>query len=159
MISWLVAFFGEVFIISEEWKFYKKKKERRAYEKENKLSKKRMFSPVTHAFAVVPIVIVAVSFLFYSFVKPAQQERDTKDTLLSITYLLHQDKVQNDVYPENIIELSRKNPIHGDLTIDAWKQEIIYQKAENGKAYLLTSKGKDGILDTVDDITMSSNKK
>lgn len=157
MISWIIAFFGEVFIISEEWKFYKKKKEIRAYEKENKLSKKRMFSPLTQAFAVVPIIIVAVSFLFYSFVKPAQQKRDTNDTLVSITYLLHQDKVQNGVYPEDIIELSRKNPIHGDLTIDGWEQEIIYQKIENGDAYTLVSKGKDGVLNTDDDISMTSS--
>jgi len=156
MISWIVAFFGEIFIIFEEWKFYKKKKEVRAYEKENKLPKKRMISPLTQAFIVVPIIVVGVSFLFYSFVQPFQQERDTKDTLLAISYLLHQEKEQNGLFPENIIELSRKNPIYGDLTIDSWEQEIVYQKTKSGEAYTLMSKGKDGILNTDDDISMSS---
>lgn len=156
MIAWIIAFFGELFIISEEWKFYKKKKETRAYEKENKLPKKRMISPLTQAFVVVPIVVVAVSFLFYSFVKPVQQAHETKDTLRTATYLLQQAKAQNGAYPESIIELSRKNPIYGDLTIDGWKQAIIYKKTENGNAYTLISKGKDGILNTADDISMSS---
>ncbi|WP_298520466.1 hypothetical protein [uncultured Kordia sp.] len=155
MISWIAAFLGEIFIISEELKFYKKKKEQRAYEKANKLPKKRMFSPLTQAFVIVPIIVFATSFLFYSFVKPVQQERDTKDTLRSLSYLLHQDKEHNGVYPENISELSRKNPIYGDMTIDSWQQGIMYQKTENGTSYTLVSIGKDGILNTADDITMS----
>ena len=156
-MSWIAAFLGELFIISEEWKFYKKKKEQRAYEKANKLPKKRMFSPLTQAFVVVPIIIFAASFLFYSFVKPIQQERNTKDTLLSMSYLLHQDKVQYGVYPENINELSRKNPIYGDMTIDSWQREVIYQKTENGTAFVLISKGKDGVLNTDDDIKVNSS--
>lgn len=156
MMSWLIAFFGELFIISEEWKFYKKKKERRAYEKANKLPKKRMLSPLTEAFFVVPVIIIAVTFVFYSFVSPIQKVRETKETLYSTTYLLSQDKIHNGIYPAHISELSRKNPVYGDLTKDSWEREIIYQQQENGQTYMLLSKGKDGILHTEDDIEMSA---
>ncbi|MEM6718761.1 MAG: hypothetical protein AAF611_05590 [Bacteroidota bacterium] len=152
-MSWLIALIGEIFVISEEFKFYKKKKEQRAYEKANKLPKKRMLSPLTEAFVIVPMILIAVTFLFYSFINPVKQERDTRDTLRTMSYLLHLEKTQKGVYPKNIIELSRKNPTYGDLTKDAWEREIIYEATENGKDYLLLSKGKDGVLHTEDDIS------
>ncbi|AXG71389.1 hypothetical protein KORDIASMS9_03646 [Kordia sp. SMS9] len=158
MMSWLIAFFGELFIISEEWKFYKKKKNRRAYEKANKLPKKRMLSPLTEAFFVVPVIIVAVTFVFYSFVNPIRQTRDTNDNLSALIYLLSKDKSHHGIYPENIIELSRKNPLYGDLTKDGWEREVIYQQIENGQGFTLKSKGKDGVLDTKDDIVFTEKK-
>ncbi|MEM6685158.1 MAG: type II secretion system protein GspG [Bacteroidota bacterium] len=154
MISWLIAFFGELFVISEEWKFYKKKKKRRAYEKENNLPKKRMISPLTQAFVIVPIIIAVVAFMFHSFINPIRQQRDTKHTLLALSYLLHKDKTENGTYPDNIISISRRNPTFGDLTKDAWERAIIYHKTEAGQSYTLMSTGKDGIANTEDDIQL-----
>ena len=131
MFTWL----AELFLIKEEYFSGKKAKAR-----------------VLSAYIIASLIILGIAFVFITFISPMKKQHDTKEKLLSISHLLVLEKEQTNTYPDEIGSIARRNPTYGDLTTDSWNNEIIYQKSENNQDFTLTSKGKDGVLGTEDDI-------
>ncbi|WP_046758160.1 hypothetical protein [Kordia jejudonensis] len=117
------------------------------------ISSKRVQKSYAIAFTVLFAVFI-LGLIGYSYIAPIQKANATKDTMLATTYLLKQEKEATGQFPDEIGRLARRNPTYGNLSVDSWDNEILYQKTENGENFILTSKGKDGILDTEDDIIM-----
>ena len=65
---------------------------------------------------------------------------------------LEMEKINNRVYAKTLIELKENNPLMKTPIKDYWGNEFFYQQKENGKDYILISKGKDGIISTIDDM-------
>ena len=66
--------------------------------------------------------------------------------------ILEKEKKKTGIYPKKLKNIIRDNPLMRNITKDYWKNEFFYEQIDNGNSYLLTSKGKDGILNTEDDI-------
>ena len=111
------------------------------------------------AFIIIPVVIIAVTFIFYAFISPMQKKHNTKDTLGAISYLLETEKEETHSYPTEIESLLRRNPTYGDLSIDSWGSPIIYSLDDTGTHYTLISTGKDLLLNTEDDIILHTPTK
>ncbi|WP_298421866.1 hypothetical protein [uncultured Kordia sp.] len=139
---WIAELVAEFYILKEE--FFSGEKAR---------------TRVLKAYIIVPIIVFGVCVLFFSFISPMQKKNKTKDKMLSAVYLLKLEKETTGKFPDDLGSFSRRNPIHGDLTVDSWDHEIFYEKTENGEDFILISKGKDGKLHTEDDIVFHKQVK
>lgn len=125
--------------------------------KEDVFSGEKARTRVLKAYIIAPLIVFGACVLFFSFISPMQKRHQTKDTMLSAIYLLKLEKEATGAFPNEIGALARRNPTHGNITLDSWNNEILYQKTENGESFTLRSKGKDGILDTEDDINLDAS--
>ena len=62
------------------------------------------------------------------------------------------EKINNSVYAKTLHELKENNPLLKTPMKDLWGNEFYYQLKDDGKDYVLISKGKDGIINTKDDM-------
>lgn len=143
---------GDLLFWREDYKFSKRKKARRAFEKENNLPKKLMLHPVWKLLGILFIFAfisrLVIGYFFFS-------DRGTKLTtqkLAEIELILENEKNAFGIYPEKLNVIIRNNPFRENLITDFWNNEFFYEQTENGYSYILISKGKDGILNTDDDI-------
>jgi len=65
---------------------------------------------------------------------------------------LEMEKINTKVYAKTLHELKENNPLMITPLKDFWGNDFFYQRKENGKDYILISKGKDGIINTNDDM-------
>ena len=72
--------------------------------------------------------------------------------MTQIHKLLKAEKKQFSIYPKQLNTIIRNNPLHRNLTLDAWGNAFSYSVTEDGVAYSLVSKGTDGALNTEDDV-------
>ncbi|WP_298781420.1 hypothetical protein [uncultured Polaribacter sp.] len=152
MIENILDFFLSITDIFYELKFWKKKKARRKFEKENNLPKKVIIHPYLKFLGIFLILILTVRILFGNLFHSNNEELITKKKIAKIKQILEDEKKIFGVYPEKLNTIIRNNPLRKNITMDYWKNEFYYEQLENGKDYLLLSKGKDGILKTKDDI-------
>ncbi len=150
MIGFLIEFFAEIGLEIQQLLFLKKRKERRAYERENNLPKKRMISPFMRTYIVVFIlslmIIAIVQFNVFSIFHNKNEQR-----LIELRELLLREKTFNGTYPNSLEEAIRNNPLHKHLLKDHWGSPFYY-KIINKNEYILKSLGKDKTLNTEDDI-------
>ena len=116
-----------------------------------------MLHPLTKVFLVlffisVPIIVVSVYFKSKNL-----GEVTTKEKIANITTILESEKKQFGKYPSTLKEIIRNNPLRKNITLDYWKNELVYTVSKNSLNYQLVSLGKDNILNTSDDIS-STNK-
>ncbi len=152
---WLAELFAELLLIIEDLKFWKKKKARRKYEKENGLPKKTMWlypsdKIVILAFFVVFVIAIIVYFMFFR----NMNENRTVEKLVAIEKLLEAEKKQFGVYPEELNTILRNNPMHRNLLFDSWDNSFLYELSEDNLTYCVISMGKDGKFQTNDDIKL-----
>lgn len=149
---------AELLLLFEELKFWKRKKERREKEEKEKLPKKTMIHPVVW----ITLVGISLIYLFKIFVislYPNPQKNNTINSFKEIKVILEKQKKDLGKYPVELKDIIGINPMRKGINIDAWGNEFYYQQLDNGLRYELKSKGKDGILNTKDDITDSDIKK
>ena len=84
----------------------------------------------------------------------------TKSDLKIISLCVEMYKIEYDVFPNNnpLFEIIQQNEMSGMLSgknvIDAYGNPIAFQIGADEKTFTLISKGRDGILNTIDDITL-----
>ncbi|WAC02142.1 hypothetical protein N7U66_20600 [Lacinutrix neustonica] len=144
---------GDLLLWREDYKFAKRKKAGREYEKENNLPKKLMIHPVWKLFGILLLFIIVVRFFFFS----DYGQRKTVEKIDKIDQILEKEKKALGIYPEKLNIIIRNNPLRKKITLDYWNNEFFYEQKENGLSYVLISKGKDGILKTDDDIGKAKN--
>ena len=157
MIESILDFFISIADLFYELKFWKKKKARRKFEKENNLPKKVMIHPYLKFFGVFLMIIFTARLLFGNFLFSNNGESRTTEKITEIEQILENEKKSLAIYPEKLNTIIRNNPLRKNITIDYWNNEFYYEQKENGQEYVLLSKGKDGILKTEDDINGNNN--
>jgi len=143
---------AQILLIFEDFKFWKKKRARRKFEKENGLPKKIMTYPSTYAYALaLGILGVLIALLVFSmswFVDDNKEE----EKIAEIVALLELEKKYQGAYPPRLYDLIRNNPLRENIFLDSWGNAYYYELTYDERGYLLKSKGKDGVLNTDDDI-------
>ena len=139
---------AELLILFESFKFWKKKKKRRQLEKNKNLPKKKMVHPTIWYLLIGIILIFCIKILFYS----TQEKSLTKNKIQEVEKILEKQKEHIGKYPLKLKDIVRNNPLRKNIIVDAWGNEFYYKQLNNGSHYELKSKGRDGILDTDDDI-------
>ena len=142
---------AELLLLFEELKFWKKKKARRVLENNNNLPRKTMIHPVIW-FTIIMFIFIAIIriilVIFYSNIG----ETRTIDKITEIETVLEQQKRDLGKYPTKLEDVIGINPLRKDINIDAWGNTFYYKQFDNGSRYELKSKGKDGVLNTRDDV-------
>ncbi len=87
-----------------------------------------------------------------NYVKPEQ----TLEEGNKIVSALQKYKENEGKYPDNIQVVIGDRPVRKGWIKDAWEQNYIYELTEDGKNFNLTSKGKDKVLNTEDDIIFNN---
>lgn len=149
---WFAEIFAELLLLFQDFKFWKKKSARRKYEKENNLPKTTMVYPSTKIYLIALIVLsISGGLFFYLFSRHADENKTIKH-LTTIQMLLEAEKKEFKKYPSDLSAIIRNNPLHQNLLTDSWNNHYHYELSCDGLNYNLVSKGKDGKLNTDDDI-------
>ena len=143
---------GELLFWREDYTFYKRKKARRKFERENNLPKKLMIHPVWKLFGTFLIFVVVSKLVIGHFYFSDFGTKKTAEKMAEIELILEKEKSSLGIYPKKLNTIIRNNPLREHITSDYWNNEFFYEQSENGINYVLISKGKDGILKTEDDI-------
>lgn len=153
MISDVITTILELFVDIKHW--FKVKK-RRKFEKENKLPKKRMLSPMNTIAMVIFIISIPVIFIRLNRVIN-QGEKITTEKIMELKLMLAAEKKQFGTYPTALKNVIRNNPLRKNSTKDYWKNEFSYTLSKDSLNYTLISAGKDQVLHTADDIKITNN--
>lgn len=148
---------ANILLIIEDFKFRKKIKARRKYEKENNLPKKIMIHPTLKILGLGIILFFFAKLIINYFYTSSIGENRTTTKINEIENILESGNNDLGYYPQELNEIIRNNPLRQNITTDFWGNEFYYKVIENGQNYILISKGKDGILKTVDDIESEQN--
>ena len=151
---WLAELFAELLLVFEDLKFWKKKRARRKYEKENNLPKKVMIYPTVRIYVIALIVLSISGGISFYFISRNLVENKTIKKLTTIQNLLEAENKKFRTYPSDISTVIRNNPLHKNLLTDAWDNTFHYKSTDNGINYEIFSSGKDGKLHTEDDIKL-----
>jgi hypothetical protein len=135
-----------------DFQFWKKKKERRKYEKANNLPKKLLVHPLTKVVLFTLVLAVVVKLVVGGIYISDRYENETKLKMDEIGILLEENKKYTGKFPKELKMIIRNNPLRKNITLDSWGNEFHYESLTNGLSYVLSSKGKDGELGTDDDI-------
>lgn len=136
----------------EELMFWKKKKARRKFEKENGLPKSVIIHPNGSYLIILGILVVFVAPISYFLLNRNVKQNNTKIKISKIEGLLEAEKKAFKEYPIELSTIIRKNPFHKDLMVDDWNNDLIYKTFNNRLGYTLISKGRDNVINTEDDI-------
>jgi hypothetical protein len=147
---------AEVLLIFEDFKFWLRRKKKRRYEQQHGLPKKKMLAPSLKIISIVlvlsPILIVIRATLFLT----SNAGATTVEKLSEVALLLKHEKQTIGHYPEQLNTIIRGNPLLKDVHKDDWNREFFYERHRSGESYVLGSLGKDGLLNTADDIKIES---
>jgi len=151
-VSDLIVYILELYSDIKHWFRVRK---RRKFEKENNLPKKRMISPMNKIGIVILIISIPIFFLRFNRFRN-QNFASTLDKIIEIKMLLEAEKKQFVFYPTELKTIIRNNPLRKNITLDGWKNEFIYTISKDSLNYELISLGKDGKLNTSDDIKVTN---
>jgi len=116
-----------------------------------------MIHPLLKILGILLILIVLMKITI-GFVMPNFFEvKNTKEKIFEINTILDNEKKAIGKYPKELEDIIRNNPLRKGINYDFWNNEFHYVQIENGMNYILKSKGRDGILNTEDDIEMNKN--
>lgn len=139
-------------ILYLDFQFLKEMKKKRAIAKENNLPQKNKLLPSTKIFITVTSITLVFFFGLTIYNVYFGNTIKAQEKLNQVQALLQKEKEALGRYPNQLTEIIRNNPLHKDITIDLWGNEYYYELLTNGSNYKLLSKGKDGILNTKDDM-------
>jgi general secretion pathway protein G len=148
---------AELLLLWEDLKFWKKKKARRKFEKENNLPKKFLIHPSLLVLLIAVGFIIIVRIAIGIFYVSDNGLTETTEQINEIVSILEQEKSELGIYPQELKNIIRNNPLRQNITSDLWNNEFHYEQLDNGQSYVLKSKGQDGILGTEDDIDGRKN--
>ncbi|KAA5827906.1 hypothetical protein FPF71_03435 [Algibacter amylolyticus] len=148
-----IGFFLEIFV---DIQFWRDKKKRRQFEKEHNLPKKLMIHPYAKAvfYSIVITILLGISFSLYQHY--FSNAKNTIKKLIKVEALIIENKEVDGYYPKKLEDIIRNNPLRKNITLDAWGNEFHYIVLADTNTFALISKGKDGILNTKDDLTTAN---
>lgn len=114
------------------------------------LEKKAVYFVKT-TFISLTAIIIFIS-LFFCFSEPYRKVTYTKEDCEKIVTALNSYKKDLLNYPLNMDSLIGNNPLRKEWKKDRWDNDYYYKPLNNGKNFILISKGKDQKLFTQDDI-------
>jgi len=152
LVAIILECFVDIYLFFLDYKFWKKKKAQRKYEKKHGLPKQLMIYPSREIYlrVVFLLVLLTVPVYFLFFINKDQNTMTKQMT--KIHELLKAEKKQFNTYPKELSIIIRNNPLHRNLTLDVWGNTFSYSVTKDGADYNLVSKGRDGILNTDDDV-------
>lgn len=146
---------AEILVFLEDLKFWKKKRAQRKFEKENGLPKKIMINPTSFYYlSALAILIVLITILIFTNALVSKNDKQL-EKITELEQLLELEKKYQGSYPPRLYDLIRNNPLRENIVLDVWGNPYYYELTYDERGYLLRSKGKDGILNTKDDILKS----
>lgn len=125
----------------------------------NNLSKEDLEKNITYFVKITVItlaVIIILISLFFYFSVSYRKASDTKEDCEKITIALNSYKKDLSNYPLNLDSLIGNNPLRKEWKKDRWNNDYYYKTINNGKNFVLISKGNDQKLFTKDDITIKN---
>ncbi|PNW25529.1 hypothetical protein [Formosa algae] len=108
----------------EDYKFAKRKKARREYEKENNLPKKLMIHPVWKLFGIFMIFVLMAKLVIGHFFFSDYGTKKTTEKIAKIELILENEKSSLGIYPEKLNIIIRNNPLRKNITTDYWNNEL-----------------------------------
>ena len=150
----IVEFIGFILELITDIIFWRDKKKRRQFEKENNLPKKLMINPNTKALLYFGGIVLVISIVIPIYKHYYSNKKETYKKLLKIETLLIDNKKADGIYPEQLEHIIRNNPFRQNINQDSWGNPYHYQVLDQGAQFVLVSKGKDGILNTDDDLKL-----
>ena len=151
-MSYLITLILESYLDIKHWL---KVKKRRKFERENNLPKKIMISPINKLWLIILIISIPILFLKFNRIKNHNISL-TLNKISEIQVLLEEEKKQYGVYPFELKNIIRNNPLRKNITVDYWGNEFIYSLSKDSLNYTLVSSGKDEKLNTSDDINTTN---
>jgi hypothetical protein len=125
----------------------------------NNLSKEDLEKNITYFVKITVItlaVIIILISLFFYFTVSYRKASDTKEDCEKITIALNSYKKDLSNYPLSLDSLIGNNPLRKEWKKDRWNNDYYYKTINNGKNFVLISKGNDQKLFTKDDIRIKN---
>ncbi|WP_325452975.1 type II secretion system protein GspG [Gelidibacter sp.] len=104
---------------------------------------------------IVGLTFYLVRFSAFLF---GNAENQTLKKLTEVASLLKHEKLTSGYYPQDLEVIVRKNPLLKNIHKDYWGREFFYERHDSGESYVLISLGRDGQLNTSDDIVYQNSK-
>ena len=123
---------GELLFWREDYKFSKRKKARREFEKENNLPQKLMIHPVWKLFGFFMIFVFIAQLFIVHFFFSDYGTKKTAEKITEIELILENERNSIGIYPEKLKTIIRNNPLRKNITSDYWNNEFFYEQSENG---------------------------
>ncbi len=157
-MQFLLELFADLLLCFEDLKFSKKERRTRKLREIKGLPPGpiKMVPSAYYRICVGAVVVVFIIILFVLKVRYHDPAK-AKEALSDIEELLAAEYTYSGVYPEKLTAVIRNNPLRANIHIDFWDNEYFYEPLNGGKGYLLICKGKDGVLNTEDDLKRAQN--
>ena len=152
-MEYLAGLLAELLLLFEDFKFCLKRRKQRKYERKNKLPKSQVLYPSQKIIMTILVIVLALFVIRGFFFLSGNPEKQTKKKLSEVSSLLRHEKQTSGHYPEQLETIVRNNPLLQNIHKDYWSREFFYQRHPSGERYILCSLGKDGQLNTADDIS------
>lgn len=111
-----------------------------------------MINPINILMGVIIIIVITSLIIYQLFFSSKINNNRTLRKIVKVELLLESEKDKFNRYPIQLNKIIRNNPTLQDVIYDYWNNEFFYKQTENGQDYILISKGKDGEINTKDDV-------
>lgn len=143
---------AELLLIFENLKFWKKRSKKRQYDRKHVLPKTKSRYPFQKIIILFLLILLGLFVIRVTLFFWGNAEKHTTEKLSEVVALLKHEKSTSGHYPEHLEVIIRNNPLLKNVNKDYWGREFFYERDPSGEGYVLCSLGKDGQLDTADDI-------
>jgi general secretion pathway protein G len=105
------------------------------------------------------LVVVLLSVGIFKLGSSAFSEEETEKKCMNTVEYLNKYKSHSGSFPSDLEKMTGNSPARREWIKDGWGNPIIYSVTDNGNDFLLQSKGKDGSLNTEDDLKFNKSGK
>ncbi|MFL5730168.1 MAG: hypothetical protein ACJ75J_11840 [Cytophagaceae bacterium] len=105
------------------------------------------------------LFVVVLTIGISMFASSIYKEEETEKKCLSAVEYLNKYKSHSASFPADLEKMTGNSPVRREWIQDGWGNPLSYTITENGNNFLLQSKGKDGNLNTEDDLKFNKNGK
>lgn len=107
--------------------------------------------------SIITFTLLIFCFLGYKLIfKDSLKKKKTVKEIAAISKTLFKIKSNTGLFPKSLDILIGQNPTRKKWKLDAWNNEYFYEVSKDQKKFIITSCGKDKILNTQDDIRFES---
>lgn len=149
---------ADLLLIFENFRVRRKRRRQRKYERKLKSPKKRWFYRLQKILLIGIIVVLTFYLVRFSTFLLGNAEKQTHKRLTEVASLLKHEKLTSGYYPLDLKVIVRNNPLLKNIHKDYWGREFFYERHDSGESYVLISLGRDGRLNTSDDIVYPNSK-
>lgn len=151
-MEYLAGILAELLLIFEDFKFWLKRRKQRNYERKHGVTRTIVLYPSQKTYIIVLLIALPLFVISGAFFLSGNVEKQNAKKLSEVASLLKHEKETSGHYPEQLETIVRNNPLLKNVHTDYWGREFFYERHSSGESYILCSLGKDGKLNTADDI-------